>query len=75
MPRGRPFPPGVSGNPAGRPRVIAGVRELARKHTPAAVATLVEIMLSPKASPATRVTAATALLERGFDRASKGAAS
>jgi putative ABC transport system substrate-binding protein len=30
--RGRPFPKGKSGNPGGRPRDLAGLRELARLH-------------------------------------------
>ena len=67
-PRGRPFPKGVSGNPGGRPRVLADVQELARAKSPKALDTLEQIMLDEKAPPAARVAAANGLLDRGYGR-------
>jgi hypothetical protein len=60
---GKPFQKGQSGNPGGRPKVVAEVRELARQHTSKAVETLVSIMSNHKAAPAARVSAANALLD------------
>jgi hypothetical protein len=65
---GKPFKKGRSGNPGGRPKVVAEVRELARAHTGEAVATLVSIMTNPKCAPAARVSAANALLDRGYGK-------
>jgi hypothetical protein len=65
---GKPFQKGQSGNPGGRPKVVAEVRELAREHTSEAVETLVSIMTNPKAAPAARVSAANALLDRGYGK-------
>jgi hypothetical protein len=65
---GRPFQKGRSGNPGGRPKVVAEVKELARKHTGKAIETLVSIMDNPKAAPAARVSAANALLDRGYGK-------
>ena len=59
---GKPFQKGRSGNPGGRPKVVAEVKELARKHTGKAIETLVSIMDNPKAAPAARVSAANAYL-------------
>ena len=50
-----PFEKGQSGNPGGRPKVIAEVKELARAHTGVAIQTLVSIMTNPKSAPAARV--------------------
>ena len=65
---GKPFKKGQSGNPGGRPKVIAEVKELARAHTGAAIETLVSIMTNPKSAPAARVSAANALLDRGYGK-------
>ena len=59
--------PGQSGNPGGRPKDIAEVRDLARQHTAVAIAALVEIAKSGKSESA-RVSAAEALLDRGYGR-------
>src|SRR5947207_8778417 len=61
------FRPGASGNPGGRPKLIADIRDLAREHTQAAVNTLVHIAENGKQESA-RVAAATALLDRGWGR-------
>ena len=65
---GKPFKKGESGNPGGRPKVIAEVKELARAHTGEAIETLVSIMTNQKSAPAARVSAANALLDRGFGK-------
>ena len=65
---GKPFKKGQSGNPGGRPKVIAEVKELARAHTGEAIDTLVSIMSNPKAAPAARVSAANSLLDRGYGK-------
>ena len=81
MPRGgirsTSFKPGVSGNPGGRPktpqtievrRIILGVREAARELTLDALDTLATIMKDPKAPAAARISAAQALLDRGYGK-------
>jgi len=68
-PRGAPFPKGNSANPGGRPKLpedIKHVRELARQHTLEAVAALVGVLTSQ--SPGARVSAALALLDRGWGK-------
>ena len=62
------FKPGQSGCPGGRPKSVAEVRELARKYTVEAIETLVEIMRDAQCTPAVRVAAANALLDRGHGR-------
>lgn len=62
------FLPGQSGNPGGRPAASAQLTELARTKTEAAINSLAEIMLNKKAPAAARVTAACALLDRGYGR-------
>lgn len=62
------FKPGQSGNPGGRVKEVAHVRELARQHTEAAIKTLVEIMGSETEKGAARVAAAQALLDRGYGK-------
>jgi uncharacterized protein DUF5681 len=63
---GRPFKKGQSGNPGGRPKEVAHVKELARQHTEKAVATLVAIMGNPDEPAAARARAAEVLLNRAW---------
>lgn len=58
--------PGQSGNPGGRPKVAAEVRDLAREHGSRAIDRLVALMKSQNQSVALR--AAEAILDRGFGR-------
>ena len=52
----------------GEAQSSCGSKELARKHTAKAIETLVSIMDNPKAAPAARVSAANALLDRGYGK-------
>jgi hypothetical protein len=61
------FKPGQSGNPSGRPKVVAEIRDLARQHTGTALNALVKIATAGKSESA-RVSAATALLDRGYGK-------
>ena len=65
---GKPFKKGHSGNPGGRPKVVAEVKELAREHTSEAIETLVSIMANAESTPAARVSAANSLLDRGYGK-------
>lgn len=68
MARPGTFKPGKSGNPKGRPKEDIPLRDLARQHTQVAIGVLVEVMKDKKAPPASRVTAATAILDRAHGR-------
>lgn len=63
---------GKSGNPGGRsPRIGPNgetAAQLARMHTPEAIATLAEVNNNPKAPAIARVAAANALLDRGWGK-------
>lgn len=65
---GTPFKKGRSGNPKGAPKTPAEVKALAREYTPDAIKALYKEMTSAKASSANRITAAIALLDRGWGR-------
>lgn len=62
------FKPGQSGNPGGRPGGRTGIQEIARSHTEDAIQALVEIVGNKKAPAAARVSAASALLDRGYGK-------
>jgi len=66
--RGRPFQPGQSGNPGGRPKLLAEVKALAAEHTKDAIKALSEIAKNPKALAVARVSAANALLDRAWGK-------
>ena len=58
--------PGQSGNPGGRPKIAAEVRDLAREHGGKAIERLVALMHSKNESVAVR--AVEAILDRGYGR-------
>ena len=60
------FQKGMSGNPGGRPKIRVDMRE--RVHAGAAIDTLLAVMHDDKAPPAARVSAAIAILDRGYGR-------
>lgn len=65
------FKKGQSGNPGGRSRKVAGdgrtISEIAKEHSPKAIATLVDVMDNGD-SAASRVSAANAILDRAWGR-------
>jgi Family of unknown function (DUF5681) len=75
--RSTSFKPGVSGNPSGRPKrpqtlearkIVADVKSAARELTPVAMDTLEKAMMDPKAPWAAKITAAIAVLDRGWGK-------
>lgn len=64
---GRLLPGSILPNPGRKGGPL--VTTLARQHTEAAIALLADVMRDPKAPQAARVTAATALLDRGWGKA------
>ncbi len=69
MPRGRPFRKGQSGNPGGRPKEVAEVRALARKHGQAAIKKLAALLKSKDERVV--LGAAKELLDRGYGKSAQ----
>jgi hypothetical protein len=64
----KPFAPGQSGNPGGRPRMPEDVKALARSYTREAIETLAGVMRNDEAPAAARVTAASNILDRAWGK-------
>ena len=58
--------PGVSGNPAGRPKKLVDIAELCREHGPRAVQVVVSLL--DDADSRVRMAAAKELLDRGYGK-------
>ena len=56
---------------ASKARTLTEIRSLARSHTRTAISVLVGIMRSDDATPAARVSAANAILDRGWGKAAQ----
>ncbi|WP_425249005.1 hypothetical protein [Bradyrhizobium huanghuaihaiense] len=54
-----------------RARTVTEIRSLARSHTRTAIRVLVGVMRSEDATPAARVSAANAILDRGWGKAAQ----
>ncbi len=65
---GRPFSPGQSGNPGGRPKMPDALRELLQREAEASVRTLVALRDDPEQPGSVRDHAANSLLDRGFGK-------
>ena len=50
------------------PKMLTSIRSLARSHTKIAIDVLVKVMQSEDATPAARVSAANAILDRGWGK-------
>lgn len=69
--RGR-FHPGRSGNPGGRPKAIADLRDMAREYSQAAIETLASALHAE--DERVRVAAAVALLDRAWGKPAQAVA-
>lgn len=70
-PRGKPFQPGKTGNPGGRPKKTEEERtleQMCRDKTPDALGVLIKIMEAGE-QERNRMTAAMAIIERGYGKA------
>jgi len=64
----RPWRPGQSGNPNGRPKGRSEVTRLALSNCPKAILKLVAIMEDPNVSAPEQIRAAEAILDRGLGK-------
>lgn len=63
------FKPGQSGNPVGRPKTVGQIRDLARRNTRPAFATILRLMRDKSAPHGTRLAAAQEVLDRAYGKA------
>jgi hypothetical protein len=64
----RPFAPGQSGNPGGRPKKAKAAADKAADHASEAIDALLEVLRDETAPHASKVSAATQILDRGIGR-------
>jgi Family of unknown function (DUF5681) len=62
------FKKGQSGNPGGRPKALTEVKQAAREHTETALETLLSVLNNEEAPAAARISAACAILDRGWGK-------
>jgi len=67
----KPFAPGKSGNPGGRPKIPQHIRDMARALTEEAIGTAAEIMRNPAETGSARMAAVNAILDRGWGKPSQ----
>jgi hypothetical protein len=67
----KPWKPGQSGNPKGRPKREFDLAEQARDHAEKSIKTLVDCLTAKKAPWKDKIAAASELLDRGFGKASQ----
>ncbi len=62
------FRPGESGNPGGRPRAVAAIRDLVQAKGPDLVERLMTMALADETEDRVRIEAIKVLLDRGYGR-------
>jgi len=62
------FKPGRSGNPGGRPKQIAGIRELCQQFSIEAIEILMGIVHDPKSKDSDRIRCIEIILDRGYGK-------
>lgn len=63
------FKPGKSGNPGGRPKMPAELKEACKALTPDCINVLASIVNNPKSRDGDRIKAAEVIMDRGYGKA------
>ena len=62
------FRPGESGNPGGRPKAVAALRDLVQARGDGLIGKLMDIAFANETEPRVRIEAIKVLLDRGYGR-------